>query len=84
MDYIRKEGPDAETIYTCYVKDTGRKLIGIVSLATLVVSDKGTKIKDVMITDYVYEHVDDDQEDVSEDFKKYGYLAIPVVDKEHR
>lgn len=84
LDYIRKEGPDAETIYTCYVKDTGRKLIGIVSLATLVVSDKGTKIKDVMITDYVYEHVDDDQEDVSEDFKKYGYLAIPVVDKEHR
>lgn len=84
LDYIRKEGLDAETIYTCYVKDTGRKLIGIVSLATLVVSDKETKIMDIMITDYVYEHVDDDQEDVSEDFKKYGYLAIPVVDKEHR
>ena len=84
LDYIRTEGIDAETIYTCYVKDTGRKLIGIVSLATLVVSDKDKKIKDIMVTDYVYEHVDDDQEKVSEDFKKYGYIAIPVVDKEHR
>ncbi|MDY2959249.1 MAG: magnesium transporter [Hornefia sp.] len=84
LEYIRKEGLEAETIYTCYVKDAGRKLIGIVSLATLVVSDKETKIMDLMITDYVYEHVDDDQEEVSEDFKKYGYLAIPVVDSEHR
>ena len=37
-----------------------------------------------MRTDYVYENVYDDQEDVSEDFKKYGFLAIPVVDKEQR
>ena len=84
LDYIRKEGLEAETIYTCYVKDTGRKLIGIVSLATLVVTEKDKKVKDIMVTDYVYEHVDDDQEKVSEDFKKYGYIAIPVVDKEHR
>ncbi|MCI7326897.1 MAG: magnesium transporter, partial [Clostridiales bacterium] len=72
------------TIYTCYVKDTGRKLIGIVSLSTLVVTDDAVKIKDIMVTDYVYEDVDDDQEEVSEDFKKYGYLALPVVDSEHR
>ncbi len=84
LDHIKSEGIDAETIYTCYVKDTGRKLIGIVSLSTIVITDAETKIKDIMVTDYVYENVDDDQEDVAEDFKKYGYLAIPVVDKEHR
>ena len=75
---------DAETIYTCYVRDNGRKLIGIVSLSTLVISGEDTKIMNIMRTDYVYENVLDDQEDVSEDFKKYGFLAIPVVDNEHR
>ena len=84
LEYIKKVGMDAETVYTCYVKDSGRKLIGIVSLSTLVISDDEIKIKDIMRTDYVYENVYDDQEDVSEDFKKYGFLAIPVVDKEQR
>jgi magnesium transporter len=84
MEHIKEVGMDAETVYTCYVKDTGRKLIGIVSLSTLVTTDDDVKIKDIMKTEYIYEDVDRDQEDVSDDFKKYGYLAIPVVDKEHR
>ncbi|MCI7147175.1 MAG: magnesium transporter [Candidatus Fimisoma sp.] len=84
MAYIKKEGMDAETIYTCYVKDTGRKLIGIVSLSTLVVSDDNLKIMDIMHTDYVWINVYEDQEEVAEQFKKYGFLAIPVVDNEHR
>ena len=84
LEHIKEEGMDAETVYTCYVKDSGRKLIGIVSLSTLVISDNDTKIKDIMVTDYVFENVYDDQEDVSEDFKKYGFLAMPIVDNEHR
>ena len=84
MAYIKKEGMDAETIYTCYVKDTGRKLIGIVSLSSLVVSDDNLKIMDIMHTDYVWINVYEDQEEVAEQFKKYGFLAIPVVDNEHR
>lgn len=84
LAYIKKEGMDAETIYTCYVKDTGRKLIGIVSLSTLVVSDENVRIKDIMQTDYVWTDVYEDQEEVAEQFKKYGFMAIPVVDREHR
>jgi len=84
LDHIKREGIDAETIYTCYVKDRGRKLIGIVSLSTLVVSDDNTKINDIMHTEFVYENVYDDQEDVAADFKKYGFMAIPVVDNEFR
>lgn len=84
LDHIKREGMDAETIYTCYVKDTGRKLIGIVSLSTLVVSDDDVRIKDLMHTDFVYENVYEDQEDVAADFTKYGFLAIPVVDNEMR
>ena len=84
LAHIKKEGMDAETIYTCYVKDAGRKLIGIVSLSTLVITDDSVKIKDIMHTDYVWLNVYDDQEEVAEEFKKYDFLAMPVVDKEHR
>lgn len=84
MEHIKEVGMDAETVYTCYVKDTGRKLIGIVSLSTLVVSDDNKRIMDIMHTDYVYVNVYDDREEVSEDFKKYGFLAMPVVDRENR
>lgn len=84
MAHIKKEGMDSETVYTCYVKKTGRKLDGIVSLRALVVADDDKKIYELMNTEYVYVNVYDDQEEVAEMFKKYGFIAIPVVDNEHR
>lgn len=84
LAYIKKEGMDRETVYTCYVKDTGRKLLGIVSLRTLVVSDDHVRVEELMHEDMIYVNVMDDQENVSDLFKKYGFLAIPVVDNEKR
>lgn len=84
LAHIKNEGMDSETIYTCYVKEQGRKLLGIVSLRTLVISENNAKIRDLMHEDFVCVNVHDDQEVVSEAFKKYGFLAIPVVDDEDR
>ena len=84
MAYIKAVGMDRETIYTCYIKDEVRRLKGIVSLRTLVISDDDVKIADIYRDDFVSVNVYDDQEEVSENFKKYGYLAIPVVDNEYR
>lgn len=84
MAYIKKEGMDSETVYTCYVKEHGRKLIGIVSLRTLVISDDDLLVGDIMEEDFISVNVYDDREEVSDDFKKYGFMAIPVVDKENR
>ncbi|MEL7654834.1 MAG: magnesium transporter [Bacillota bacterium] len=84
LAYIKKEGMDRETVYTCYIKDEGRKLLGIVSLRTLVIADDQTQVGDLMHEDIIYVNVMDDQEEVSDAFKKYGFLAIPVVDNEHR
>jgi len=84
LAYIKKEGMDSETVYTCYVKDKGRTLLGIVSLRTLVIADDELRISELMHTDFVSVNVYDDQEEVSEIFKKYGFLAIPVADKENR
>lgn len=84
LEHIREIGNDTETIYTCYVIKEGRKLEGIASLRTIVVSDENTLVSDIMHRDFVSVNVYDDQEDVSEAFTKYGFLAIPVVDKEDR
>jgi len=84
LQHIKNEGMDSETVYTCYVKHGGRELKGIVSLSALVTADSDTLVSDLMHTDYVYLNVYDDQEEVAEAFKKYGFLAIPVVDNENR
>lgn len=84
LDYIKRVGMDKETVYTCYVKEMGRILKGIVSLRTLVICDDDVLIRDIMHTDFVSVNVYDDQEDVAEAFTRYGYLALPVVDKEFR
>ncbi len=84
LAYIKAVGMDSETIYTCYVKEQGRKLIGIISLRMLVISDDNLIVGDIMESDFVSVNVYDDQEEVSDVFKKYDFLAIPVVDKEDR
>ncbi|MBQ0018376.1 MAG: magnesium transporter [Clostridiales bacterium] len=84
LDHIKQVGLDSETIYTCYVLDRGRKLIGVISLRTLVISDDDLVVGDLMHDDPVVCHVDDDQEEVSDQFTRFGYLALPIVDSEYR
>ena len=85
MDTIRENGFDKETINNCYVTDSSRRLVGVVSLRALVLA-KNTEepIKDLMDSNVVSVSTTTDQEDVSKLFEKYGFLAIPVVDAENR
>lgn len=84
MDHIKETGLTRETIYTTYVTDNNRKLKGIVSLRKLVVSEDDELISDLMLEDFLYVHTHDDQEEVANLFTRYGFLALPVVDKEER
>ena len=84
FDRIRKIGFDTETIYTCYVTDSRRKLIGIVSLKDLLLNDKDCVIKELMDENIMFANTVDDKEEVASLFDKYDVLALPVVDKENR
>mgnify|MGYP000595310615 CR=1 FL=1 len=84
LNHIKETGLDKETVYTCYVTDKNRKLEGIVSLRKLVVSDENKTVEDIMDTEVIYVNTHDDQESVAAIFMKYGFLALPVVDKENR
>lgn len=84
MAHIKEVGIDSETVYTCYVKDNKRHLEGIVSLRALVVAPDDDLVEEYMHEDIMAVNVYEDQEEVSNLFKRYGYLAIPVVDNENR
>ncbi len=84
LKHIKEVGLDSETVYTAYVMDQKRKLKGVVSLRSLVLADEDTLVRDIMHTDVMSIAVTTDQEMVSNIFKRYGLLAMPVVDKEDR
>ncbi len=81
---IRRTGIDKETIYTCYVSDESSKLIGIVTIKSLLLAEDEDIIEEIMETNVISVNTLDDQENVVQVFNKYNFLAVPVVDKENR
>lgn len=84
LEHIKEIGLNRETVYTCYVTNRNRILEGIVSLRSLVTSDDDVVVGELMEPDIIYVNTHDDQETVAGIFRRYGFLALPVVDKEHR
>ncbi len=84
IKHIRRTGIDKETIYTCYVTDDNRRLLGFVSVKTLLLSDEEASIEDVMETNVIYVYTTEDRETVANLFHKYNFIALPVVDEEQR
>ena len=82
--YIRKNGVDKETIYTCYVINSQRKLEGVVTLKDLLMHPYETKIEDIMDDNIMCALTTEDQEEVAQLFNKYDLLALPIVDRENR
>ena len=81
---IRRTGSDKETIYTCYVTDSKRKLKGVVTAKELLLSDENNLIRDIMETNLISVTTMEDKEVVADLFQKYDFLALPVVDTESR
>ena len=84
FDKIRRQGVDKETIYTMYVTDVKKKLLGIVTAKQLLLAPTNAVIGDIMEDNPIYVDTHTDKEDVSRMIAKYGFLAMPVVDSEQR
>ena len=81
---IRRTGVDKETIYTCYVTDASRHLLGVTTVKELLLHDYEDIIEDFMETNVIYVNTLDDQELAAQQLSKYDFLALPVVDMEER
>lgn len=84
IEIIRSTGLNSETIYTCYVIEPDRTLIGVITVRELLLSDNSSSIADIMNTNIIYVETKTDKEDVAKLFDKYDFLAFPVVDAEKR
>lgn len=80
MTILRREAPDAETIYYLFVVNDDHFLTGVISLRDLIISDEDTLIKDIANERVVSVPVTEDQEEVARMMKDYDFLALPVVD----
>lgn len=78
---IRQVGINRETIYTCYVTEK-KKLIGVVDVKDLLTSSDSRTMEEIMDTNILYARTTDDQEAVAGTIRKYGLVAIPIVDHE--
>jgi len=84
IDHIRQVGVDKETINTCYVLNDNRILLGVVSIRALILADPSTPCEELMSPSTVSIFTGEDQETVAQMFAKYGFIAMPVVDRDGR
>lgn len=84
LNHIKKVGIDNETIDICYVIDNQRKLVGFISLKSLIILDDIIPLVDAMETNVISAVTIDDQEFIASQFRKYDLTSMPVVDNEGR
>jgi len=85
IEKIKRVGTDSETIYTSYVTDDKKRLIGYTTAKDLLLAKDST----ILIREFMDENVisvttETDQEEVAQMLSKYNFIALPVVDKENR
>lgn len=84
IEHIRKTGIDKETVNVCYVIDNRRKLIGAVSIRSIILAKPDALIGDIMEDNVISVATHEDQEEVAQMFARYNFTVLPVVDKEER
>ena len=82
FDKIRRTGLNKETVYTCYVTDRKKRLVGMVTVKDMLLAEKSDIIADVMDANCITVETLEDKEQVALKFSKYDSLALPVIDKE--
>jgi len=76
---IREIGPDAETIYTIFVRDEKRKFLGTVNLDDLIFAKPTQRLDSILNPSITTVDVNTDQEDVAEICRRYDLNAVPVL-----
>lgn len=84
IEHIRNVGKEKETIYTLFIRDKQRNLVGTLDLDSLIFAQGEQQLKDIMNRNYVTVNVNDDQEDVAQIVKRYDLNAIAVLNADNR
>jgi magnesium transporter len=77
---IKDESVKTELIYYVYIIDEVERLIGVVTLRRLLVTDLNVLVGDIMTEQVVSVEINTSIKRVAKIFYKYNFAAIPVVD----
>ncbi|MGA2586761.1 MAG: CBS domain-containing protein [Candidatus Aminicenantales bacterium] len=80
IEEFRKTTHPLESVSYIYVTNKEGHLVGVTTLRQLIICDKDTPLKKHMNPHLVKVGPEDDVEDVAKLFKKYKFMALPVVD----
>ena len=81
IEVLRELPEEHPTVHYVYVLDEYDKLVGVLSLRTLVLTDDSKVMHDIMYTDLITASPDETEDDVAADVFKYDLPAMPVVDE---
>ncbi|TFF39658.1 magnesium transporter [Mucilaginibacter psychrotolerans] len=80
LDEIIRQSEEMEEFYTIYVVDDADILQGILSIKSIIKARHDARVRDLVVTDFVYVKAELDQEDVAGLISQYNLTTIPVVD----
>jgi magnesium transporter len=79
---FRKTTYPLESVAYIYITDPGGRLVGVCTLRHLLVADKDAALGALMNPHLITVEPDEEVDDVTSLFRKYKFLALPVVDGE--
>jgi len=79
---LREMAETPNMIYYIYVveEENSWKLVGIISLRSLILADPARALSEVMRDKFQFAHPNDDSKEAAQIIAEYNLLALPVVD----
>jgi magnesium transporter len=88
VEYVQNDYPrharDKDVIMYIYVVDEDEHLLGVVDLKELLQADDKAFLRDVMLENVISIPTGSTLKDAAQEFSRYGFRALPVVDDENR
>jgi len=78
---MRKQAEYVKKVHTIYVVNNNNKLLGTMSLKRLLISNKDTKVRDIINSDVYYVKTDTSTEEIANLMNKYDLIILPVVNE---
>ena len=80
-EVLRGLDEDHPTVNYVYVLDEYDKLVGVLSLRTLVLAKDNAPLSDIMFDELITSLPEEPEDEVAADISKYDLMAMPVVDE---
>lgn len=82
IERFREDAKEIETVYYLYLVDSEERLVGVITLRELLLSDPHVKLSEIMETKIKTVTPDADEKVVGNITSKYNLVALPVVDSD--